>query len=180
MKGILFNVVEDAIVAEHGEDTWDRLLDEAGLDGAFTAVGDYPDGSLFALVAAGSAALDVPAADLTRRLGQAALGGLAQRYPHFFTPHTDARSFLLTLNDVIHPEVRKLHKNANPPEFWFDADEPAALVVHYRSERGLCALAEGMILGTGTHYDESVTVEHVACAHEGADHCILNVTFARG
>ena len=180
MKGIIFNVVEDAIVAEHGEEVWDALLGKAGVDGAFTSIGNYPDEALFALVAAGAEALGVSPTDLTRHLGHAALLGLAERYPHFFTPHTDARSFLLTLNDVIHPEVRKLHADTNPPEFWFDTPTPDGLVVHYRSERGLCALAEGMIAGTGAHYGQAVSVDQVACMHEGSDNCVLDVTFGRG
>lgn len=180
MKGIIFNVVEDAIVAEHGEEVWDALLDSAGLDGAFTAIGNYPDESLAALVQAGSTALGVPPSDLTRHLGRAALLGLAARYPHFFAPHDDARSFLLTLNEVIHPEVRKLHADTDPPEFWFEPGDDGGLVVHYRSARRLCALAEGMIAGSGSHFGDTVTVDQVQCMGDGHDHCILHVTFTRG
>lgn len=179
MKGIIFNVVEDAIVAEHGEEVWDALLDSAGVDGAFTAIGNYPDEILTALVQAGSAALGVPPADLTRHLGHAALLGLATRYPHFFAPHDDARSFLLTLNDVIHPEVRKLHADTDPPEFWFEPGDDGVLVVHYRSVRRLCALAEGMIAGSGTHFGDTVTVDQVQCTDDGHDRCVLHVTFTR-
>lgn len=179
MKGIIFNLVEDAVVSEHGEQVWDQLLDEAGLDGAFTAIGNYPDADLMALVAAGAAALDVPPADLTRHLGRAALLGLAERYPRFFTPHDNARSFLLTLNDVIHPEVRKLHSDTNPPEFTFEEPGADRLVVRYQSERRLCALAEGMIAGTGTHYGDTVTVEQTSCMLDGHDDCVLHVTFSR-
>lgn len=180
MKGIIFTLVEDAVVAEHGEGAWDALLDRAGLDGAYTALGDYPDADLDALVAAGAQMLDASPGDLTRTLGHASLLGLAGRYPHFFAPHRDARSFLLTLNDVIHPEVRKLHEDAEPPEFRFEETAPDRLRVHYVSVRRLCALAEGMIAGAGAHYGDTVTVEQAACVADGHDHCVLDVTFARG
>ncbi|MBB6629291.1 heme NO-binding domain-containing protein [Nocardioides sp. KIGAM211] len=178
MKGIIFNLVEDAVVAEHGEAVWDTLLDAAGLEGAYTALGDYPDADLVALVGAGAAALDVTPDDLTRHLGSAALLGLQRRYPQFFEPHTSAGDFLLTLNDVIHPEVRKLHRNASPPDFWFDGQTPDSLVIHYRSRRRLCALAEGMIVGAAAHYGQTATLEQTSCMNDGADHCVIHASFA--
>lgn len=180
MKGIIFTLVEDAVVAAHGEGAWDALLDRAELDGAFTAIGNYPDAHLDALVAAGARMFDVSPAELTRTLGHAALLGLADRHPHFFAPHGDARSFLLTLNDVIHPEARKLHADGDPPEFRFEETAPDRLRVHYLSGRRLCALAEGMIAGAGTHYGDTVTVEQSACVADGHDHCVLDLTFTRG
>ena len=34
----------------------------------------------------------------------------AKRYPEFFEPHETTLEFLLTLNEMIHPEVRKLSR----------------------------------------------------------------------
>lgn len=182
MKGIIFTLVEDAIVAEHGEDTWDDLLSEAGLSGVYTALGNYPTAELMALIGAGAAALGQPADDLVRSIGPHAVGGLVARYPHFVAPHDSVRPFLLTLNDVIHAEVRKLHPDARPPDFWFEDDDPDVLLVHYRSDRRLCALAVGMIEGAAEHFGEVARITHVQCMHDGADHCVLHASFspARG
>lgn len=32
----MFNLLEQLVSRDYGEDTWDDLLDEAGLDGAYT------------------------------------------------------------------------------------------------------------------------------------------------
>lgn len=178
MKGIIFTMVEEAVVAEHGEVVWDELLVRAGVSGAWTALGDYPVSELTALVDAGAEALDTPPDDLLRHLGHAALLGLADRYPHFFSPHDSVRPFLLTLDDVIHREVRKLHTDASPPDFWFDGDDPRSLVIHYRSGRRLCVMAEGMIAGAATHYGQRAEVEQLQCMLEGAEHCTMTATFA--
>lgn len=175
MKGIIFNLAQDAIVRHHGEDAWDDLVDAAEVEGAYTALGNYPDEDLTKLVGAGAAALETSPQDLTRGLGRDALLGLAERYPHFFTPHQDVRSFLLTLNDVIHVEVRKLHPGANPPEFWFGDPEAESLRIHYRSGRQLCALAEGMLAGAGEYYGQQVSVGHDGCMLDGRDHCTFVV-----
>ena len=63
---------------------------------------------------------------------------------------------------MIHPEVRKLHPEAVPPDFWFDDSDDYVLVVHYRSRRHLCTLAAGMMEGAGEQYGEHVSL-HQEC-----------------
>lgn len=178
MKGIVFNLLEAVVTRDHGADTWDALLDAAGLDGAYTVLGNYPDDDLVRLVSAAAAALQLPAQAIVRHFGRCALPLLADRYPAFFEPHGDTRSFLLSLNSIIHPEVRKLYPGADTPEFVFDASSPERLVMEYESARRLCAFAEGMIEGAATHYGEDVQVRHATCMHDGAPCCRLELTFA--
>ena len=177
MKGIIFNLVEGFVVAEGGERAWDSLLDSADLDGGYSSLGDYADEELSALVTAYSQTHDLTLAATTRAVGRHALLGLAERYPHFFTPHTHTRDMLLTLNDVIHPEVRKLHPSSRPPDFVFTSTDPDDFVMGYSSGRHLCFLAEGMIAGAAEHYGEGVTVSQSACMHDGADQCVIHCTF---
>lgn len=179
MKGIIFNLVEDAVLEAHGQRAWDQVLERADLDGAYTALGNYPDTDLVALVEAASSLLGLEPRDLTRQLGRAALTGLATRYPRFFEPYDSVRPFLLTINDVIHPEVRKLHADAQPPDFWFDVVDEDTLVIHYQSQRRLCALAEGMVEGAAAHYGQRATVVHGQCMLEGATHCTMTASFSR-
>ena len=63
----------------------------------------------------------------------------AERYPQLFEPHDCTRSFVLTLNDIIHPEVRKLYPGADVPEFDFGIRDDDRLVMGYRSPRKLCS-----------------------------------------
>lgn len=179
MKGIIFNMVEEAICAQGGERAWDALLTDSGVDGGYSSLGNYPDEELLQLIATHATALGRTPGEVTRTLGHAALLGLAGRYPHFFSPHERTRDFLLTLNDVIHPEVRKVHAHADPPVFSFDTSDPERLVVGYRSRRRLCALAEGMIAGAATHFGERATLVQSQCMHDGADSCDLVCTFER-
>ena len=54
-----------------------------------------------------------------RWFGREALPLLADRYPDFFEQHPRHQPFLLTLNRIIHPEVRKLYPGADVPNFEF-------------------------------------------------------------
>lgn len=177
MKGIIFNLVEEVVSAAYGNDAWDTILEAADLDGAYTSLGSYPDDDLMRLVAAASTALGASADDVIRQIGQGALPLLAERYRAFFDGHASTRSFLLTLNDIIHPEVLKLYPGAAPPNFSFESTDDGSLALGYKSERRLCALAEGFILGAASHYGEEVELEQTQCMHRGDDHCVIRCRF---
>lgn len=176
MKGIIFNLVEEVVTNEYGADTWDLLLERSGVDGAYTSLGSYPDDDLHKLVMAAAQALDTPPADVIRTIGAAAMPMLADRYPEFFAGH-DCRGFLLTLNDIIHPEVRKLYPGSDVPDFSYHGSTDDELVIGYRSDRKLCALAEGFILGAAKHYGETVELAQDQCMLRGDDRCMIAVTF---
>jgi len=122
VKGIIFNLLEDVVTAEHGVEEWEQVLDRAGLDGSYTAVGSYDDAQFTALLAALPGGPSVSSDDRLRSFGRSAMKLLARRYPVFFRGHGATRSFILTLNQIIHPEVRKLYPGADVPVFDFDDD----------------------------------------------------------
>ena len=175
MKGVVFDLLEQVIVRDHGEDAWDDLLGAAGLDGAYTSLGSYPDEHLYRLVREASNTLGLPAHDVIRWFGREALPLLGAAYPEFFTPHTTARTFILTLNDIIHPEVRKVYPGADVP--WFEMTElpSGELVLGYTSKRRLCAFAEGLIQGAAAHYGEQVAISQPTCMFNGDAACALVV-----
>jgi hypothetical protein len=179
MKGIVFNLFEEVVRRTYGEDTWDDLLDAANLGGSYTSLGSYDDRDLFRLADAASERLNMPTYDVVRWLGREALPLLAQKYPPLFDAHTDTRSFVLALNDIIHPEVRKLYPGANVPAFTYDTSSPDVLGMTYQSPRRLCAFAEGLVEGAAAHYRESVVFVQPRCMHRGDPSCSFRISFAR-
>ncbi|MFC4161008.1 heme NO-binding domain-containing protein [Chitinimonas lacunae] len=177
MKGIVFNLLEEVVRHHYGDDTWDDLLDTAGVHGAYTSLGSYADEEVFKLVMAAASALKQPPEAILRWFGRQAMPRLAERYPMFFSGHGDSRSFLLTLNHIIHPEVRKLYPGATTPVFDFDTSDDRILRIGYRSERRLCALAEGFIIGSADFYGEQVGLSQSQCMHRGDSKCLFQIEF---
>jgi hypothetical protein len=177
MKGIIFDLLEEVVTGEYGDETWEQLLASTGLDGAYTAVGSYPDDEMFALIRAATSALSIDADALLRWFGIRCMPLLADRYPAFFTPHTTTRAFLLTLNEVIHPEVRKLFPGAYAPSFDFAFPTEDTVELGYFSHRKMCSFAEGLIEGAAEHYAESVSIDQRECAKRGDERCVLVATF---
>lgn len=178
MKGIVFNLLEHVVTEDRGEDAWDQILDSAGSDGAYTAVGSYPDEQFMALVSSACERLDLEPDQLVRWFGKRAMPLFAARYPSFFEGHTSARSFVLTLNDVIHPEVRKLFPGADVPYFHFESPSEGTVELGYVSPRKLCSFAEGLVEGAAAHFGETVTMKQTECMKRGDERCVLVCRFA--
>ena len=179
MKGIVFNLLEDVVTRKHGAATWDALLDAADLDGAYTSLGSYPDEEAFRLVDAAAGALGIKPHEVLRWFGREAMPVLAQKYPGFFTPHKEVRAFLISLNSIIHPEVRKIYPGADVPVFDFEDAPDGALLMGYNSPRKLCALAQGFVEGAAGHFGEPIVFEHLRCMHKGDDKCLFRISALR-
>lgn len=181
MKGIIFNLLEEVMSAEAGEAAWDRILDRAGIDGAFTSLGNYPDEDFMKLVGVIAQANRKTDHQVLAWFGRQAMPHLAERYPEFFGGQQSLRSFLLSLNEVIHAEVRKLYPGADVPVFGFETPAGAAahdtLIIHYRSKRRLCALAVGFINGAADRFQEPVAIRQSRCMLEGAEACVIECRF---
>ncbi len=166
MKGVIFNAVEEAVVGLYSEDTWDDLLDAAGVDGHYTSLGNYDDAELSALIGAACPMTGHEPNELIRILGRHAFPHLADRYPELVDEAAGTHDFLRRVNDIIHPEVLKLHPDASPPSFDFEDRPDSVLRITYHSERRLGVLAEGLILGAGDRFEEEVDVRIVSGAGE--------------
>lgn len=177
MKGVVFNLLEEVVSRDYGQDAWDQVLDAAGLDGSYTSLGGYPDDELFALIGAASTALDKHPDEIVRWFGREALPLLAANYPQFFELHESARPFVLTLNDIIHPEVRKLYPGAEVPVFDFATSPEGGLLMGYSSARKLCSFAEGLIEAAADHYGEKASIEQLECMKRGDQKCLLQISF---
>ena len=76
----------------------------------------------------------------------------------------DARSFLRTLESVVHTEVRKLDEAARPARFTVSDLDGDDLLLHYESDLGLFALVEGLLAGVGDWFDTAITSELIDTA----------------
>jgi len=177
MKGIIFNLLQEVTIQAYGEETWDKLLLARGLDGAYTSLGSYPDEEIQGLVLEASQMLGLTSFDVLRWFGNQAMPLLFKRYPGFFRDPASTRSFLLSVNHIIHPEVRKIYPGAQVPTFEFFDTPDGGLVMSYRSPRKMCALAQGFAEGAAEHYGETIQFTHLECMHRGDEKCLCSISF---
>ena len=145
---------------------------------AFTSLDTYPDADLRKLVAAVAKRAQQTPGEALQWFGRHSMPAPRAHYPASFAAQNSTRSFILTLNDIIHPEVRRLYPGADVPMFDFDTTSPDELTVGYHSPRKLCALAQGFIEGAADHYGEAVDVEQSECMHRGDGKCVFHIRFS--
>lgn len=178
MKGIVFNIFTDLVTDNFGLDVWDQLIDQTNpeSDAIYTSAAVYPDEELVAYVTALSTITGAAAPDLIRTFGTYMMHKFKTIHPEFLEGQT-AKSFLESVHDVIHVEVKKLHPDTLLPTFEYEHPDDGGLVMIYSSPRKLCPLAEGLILGAAEVFGEKVEIDHTQCLHEGADSCRLELSF---
>ncbi|UTW47185.1 heme NO-binding domain-containing protein [Bacterioplanoides sp. SCSIO 12839] len=186
MKGIVFDMLRDMVEEQYGLEGWQAVIDQAGSDGLYISTDSYPDAELLGLVAAASDITAIEASDLVFAFGQFMVGEFYKRFPRYFDDCDGLIDFLLSVDRVIHVEVRKLFPDAGVPEFRYsqstpeqkspDQQSPDQLTMIYQSQRKLCRLAEGLIDGSAKHFDQSYSLKHPVCMHRGDSACHLIIT----
>jgi hypothetical protein len=181
MQGILFNLLGERVAEAWGEEYWTQLVRETpGLENpVFVGPKNYPDAALFSLLDALCRERKIALNDLLRDFGRWAFPRLAASHPVFLRGHTRARDFLKTVETVVHTEVRMMYDDAYLPRIFVEDVDASTVVVVYDSRRRLCRLAEGLILGVGDYFKESLTTSHEACLLRGDAACRLRVTFQK-
>jgi hypothetical protein len=179
MKGIIFRFLEEFITKNCGEDKFQELVAHCPMQTKepFVGPGTYPDGDFFSIFNATVKDLGLAHDDALRLFGEFCFPRLAGRYPHFVTPYAKAKPFLLTVDAVIHIEVRKLLKDAVLPKFYYDDPDPQHLIIVYQSERRLCRFMEGLLDGVGKHFGERITQEQRKCTYRGDNECEFLLSF---
>lgn len=161
MKGIVFTefleMVEDRFSAQIVE----QLIEQTDLasGGIYTAVGTYNFQEMVALVSRLSDLVGIPVPDLLKTFGQFLLKRFTEKFPDFFKGISSIIEFLPTVESLVHLEVKKLYPDAELPTFSCEFSNSGQLVMIYRSARNLPDLAEGLILGCGEHFRESLGIE---------------------
>ena len=177
MKGIVFTTFNDMVENRIGISCWESLLEKVkpASGGIYTSVEDFPDEELVAMLGHLSTITGKPVDELLISFGQYLFDALATKHPVFVTDQASLFEFLKSIDGVIHKEVEKLYQNPNLPEISCEQPSPDLLLLHYRSPRRLCHLADGLIRGAAKQFNTAVLISHDLCMHDGNDHCTFRI-----
>lgn len=179
MKGIINKGIEAFVKATFSDETWAQIKRKAGCkEPFFSASEDYPEQTTVDLVSAASEISGLDTKTVLFEFGKFwLLNTAADAYPTLFRlSGKTTREFLLNMNRV-HDQVTRSLPNAKPPSFDYEELPDGRLLMHYQSERMLCPLLKGLILGVSAHFDEQVEVKETACMSNGDSRCTMEVTF---
>lgn len=175
MKGVVFDILRDMVESQYGLEGWQSILDATGSDGIYISTKTYADAELMGLVAAACNITGISVNDLVFAFGEYMVPSFYQRYPVFFNNVPNFIKFLVSVDQIIHVEVRKLYPEAGLPTFDYCDEHENSLTMIYKSPRKLCRLAEGLISGSAKHFHQTYKMTHDPCMHDGSDHCKFNI-----
>ncbi len=179
MKGIVFNLLEDFITELVGEDRLDDIQHACRFRTQEPFVGPktYPDEDFMEMVVKTCEQLHIPMQVAQQKFGEYCFPKLVGAHPVFATQGMKAKDFILSIDQVIHVEVKKLYPGALTPKFVYRNDAPGLLTVDYISPRALCHFMEGLLVGCANHFKENLAFHQSACTHQGARHCTFELKF---
>ena len=163
MKGIIAECLGKMVVAQFGQDKWEKSLQDVGLRPftVFWPTSNIDDAKVMELVAAVCKNLDISLAQAADAFGEYWINFYTPyTYPQYYARHSTARDFLLDLNNL-HLEMTRMIKDARPPQFDYTWRDDETLVIHYKSHRGLVDFVVGIAKGVGKYYEENLDVSKV-------------------
>ena len=161
MKGLIFTQFLELVETQYGYAMVDDIIESCDLasGGAYTDIGNYPYTEIVLLISALSNAIDVPIDKLLKFLGEHLFVCLERKSPVKLQHCGDSFDFLESLDGVVHAEVMKLYPDAEVPIIFFEKKDKNQALLHYESCRPLAKLAEGLLIGCATFFDNAFTVE---------------------
>jgi predicted hydrocarbon binding protein len=170
------NLLGEMVEETWGIAEWNDLLKSTGLDGVYTSAATYADDEAVQLITEICNRRDMEQGDLLREFGKYMFPRFHDLYSELIDHYDGLIPFLLTIHDTIHVEVKKLYPDAQVPSFEYERPSADSLTMFYRSERRMCRLAEGLIIGAADHFNTDHELIHDTCMHTGSDHCALKIT----
>lgn len=143
----------------------------------FISAGTYPDSDFYKLVGTACKMLNITGDEAQRIFGRFSFHQLAEAHPEFVVSYNDAKSFLLTVDSVIHKEIKKLHPEAYLPKFHYNDPQPDELEITYVSKRKLYGFMSGLIDGVAQHFKQEIAQCHKEIMHEDTEACVFYLKF---
>jgi hypothetical protein len=180
MYGLVNRAVEELVCTQFGEDTWEKIKQEAGIDvDVFISMEPYSDETTYQLVAAASKILQIPAEMVLITFGEYwTLYTAKEGYGELLKMSGKTLPEFLMNLDNMHARVGLLYPALKPPSFQCTEQTEQGMLLHYRSHRqGMAALVIGLLQGLSKMFAMPLTIEHVAQRDTGAPHDIFRLTY---
>ncbi len=182
MYGLIFHNIQTFLIENFGQDTYDEIRKNAGLEEhVFCVHKQYSDDLITKIVASAS--------EITCWSKDELLRGMGKRFPRFCGEYgyhkimkTVGRNLKEFLNglDHMHESLRYSYPGMRTPSFYCDQETESGLRLHYRSKRkGYVNYVRGQIEEIANYLFNikvSVELESLEELAEG-DHAVLRILF---
>ncbi|XP_063060828.1 guanylate cyclase soluble subunit beta-2-like [Engraulis encrasicolus] len=167
--GFINTCLKSLVIEKFGEDTWDKLRNEAKVQDTFMTYEVYPDDITMKLVSEACKLLDVKSDIVLRQFGEYFFEFCKRSgYDHMLrTLGGNLFEFIENL-DALHGYLSLSYKEMNAPSFRVEKNQDGTMLLHYYSDRrGLCHIVPGIIGAVARDFfKSSILMEIVTQAEE--------------
>uniref|UniRef100_A0A672UW75 guanylate cyclase n=1 Tax=Strigops habroptila TaxID=2489341 RepID=A0A672UW75_STRHB len=147
MYGFINTCLKSLVVEKYGEETWEKLRLQAGVQDSFLTFEVYKDEITMQLIDKACKILGVPADMVLREFGEYFFEFCKRSgYDHMLrTLGGNLYEFIENL-DALHSYLSLSYQEMNAPSFRVEKNEDGSMHLHYYSDRrGLCHIVPGII-----------------------------------
>ena len=159
------DAVRGLVQSNFGDVIWEQIYTKAGAPESFVAMQNYDDSVTYGLVGAAVDVLGMNAEDILYAFGVYWVEHVATLHYADLMAQTGSgfADFIVNL-DQMHQRMRSTFPNYQPPSFRvIELEAEGVMQVDYYSHReGLLPFVVGLLNGLGSHFGESITIDHVA------------------
>jgi hypothetical protein len=176
VHGFIFTELQRYVTENFDAATWRELVRRAGTTASdFKNFHEYPDGDALALVQTASEMTGKDPGAILLDFGRFLGKELVRVYAPLIDRSWKTLDVLLNTEQTIHRVVRTRNRQARPPVLRFTREGPGEVMLHYASQRKLCPLAKGIVLGLAENYGETVELADESCMLTGDSECRIRV-----
>lgn len=173
MHGVIFTDFVEMLERRFSLRALDTVLSRSRLRsaGAYTTVGNYDHHELHSMVEQLSMVTGQSCDAILYDFGNHLFARLAARYPTLIKPYRDTFSLLKNLRTLTGTPALQTLAQSRHPILECEHCDGDMLRVMYRSERGLGALAHGLMQGCAEFFGEQIRIERSVM--DGTHTCFL-------
>ncbi|MFP8951351.1 heme NO-binding domain-containing protein [Natrialbaceae archaeon A-arb3/5] len=175
MHGIVHKTVKEYVVDRSDEDTWETIVERAGLEPSlYLPISHYDDEELDAILETVSEIAVQDRPQIERHFGRRLAPELLSTFNAHISADWDLVDLLEQLERVT-TEVDAAATDSTVPDL-SHRREGADVFITYRSDRSYCSLAHGILEGLVSEYETDGTVTKVQCSDDGENACQFRLT----
>ncbi|TMT85175.1 hypothetical protein E2L06_00575 [Haloterrigena sp. H1] len=178
MHGIVHKTLKEYVVDRTDDDTWNTIVNRAGLEPTlYLPVSYYDDAEIDAVLETLSSMATQDRPTIERNVGRTLAPELLSTFSAHVRRDWDLSELFAEL-ETVYGDIEDATEEASLPALSSDLESDHA-VVTYETHRDTryCSMAHGVLEGIVAAFDGNGTVTETACVDDGADACRFRVDF---
>lgn len=179
MYGIINVAIQDYAVANFGQEKWEVIKQESGVDVDFSLTDNpYNDTVAYKIAQASATEMNLNPDDVLQGIGESVIETTNTKFNSFIDSRGNTlKDYLVNLPNF-HNRIAMIYPELNAPQFKVSHVESDSLQVHYVSyTKGITPFIKGYLIGLTKLFNEKATVTFLESVTNGRQQEIFKISW---